>query len=82
MSSIDPKDARQGRKGRPVLIVLIVALLLVGIAAFGMGIFGASQPDENIGGPEAADVDTSPQAPAETEPGVVSPDETPPAPSN
>lgn len=80
MSPIDPKDRRERNKGRPVLYVLIAALVLVLIAGFGMGLFGASQPDENIGGPEAADVETAPQAPAETDEVVVSPGDTPPAP--
>lgn len=64
MSQIDPTRARQGRKGSRVLIILIAALALALIGGLGMGLFGASEPDENIGSPEAGDVSTAPAAPA------------------
>lgn len=85
MSNIDPNKARQGPKGRPVLLVLIAALVLALIAFAGMGLYGGSQPDENIGGVEAGDVETAPAAPpAGGADGatVVDPADTPPAPAN
>lgn len=83
MSKIDPKDARQGSRGRPVLIVLVAALALALLAALFMGVFGASQPDENIGGPDAAGVETSAPPPEDgaAPGGTVTPGETPPAPA-
>lgn len=90
MSKIDPNEARQGKKGRPILIVLIAGLALAIIAFIGMGIFGASQPGENIGGPEDAGISTQSTAPATGGTGstTVTPGETPnspppaPAPAN
>jgi hypothetical protein len=43
---IDPKDARQGRKGTPMLMVLIVALILAAIAWFGVEMFGQATAPE------------------------------------
>lgn len=48
MSRMDPEDARQGRKGVPVLRVLIIALLLCVVAAAGMAVYGSMQPDDNL----------------------------------
>jgi hypothetical protein len=48
MSRMDPEDARQGRKGVPVLRVLIIALLLCLVAAAGMAVFGSMQPDDEL----------------------------------
>lgn len=85
MANIDPKDARQGKKGQPILIVLVAALALAVIAFIGMGFYGGSLPDENIGTPEEAGVSTEPATPAETPAGgapagVVTPEEAPAAP--
>lgn len=85
MSKIDPTDARQGKKGRSVLIVLIAGLALALVAFVGMGIFGASQPDENIGSAEDAGISTESAAPAQ--PSVnntvtVDPSTSAPAPAN
>lgn len=90
MSKLDPNEARQGKKGTPVLIVLIAGLALAVIAFIGMGFFGASQPDENIGGPGDAGISTESAAPAGggADGATVTPSETPaspppaPAPAN
>lgn len=76
MSQIDPTRARQGRKGSRVLIILIAALALALIAGLGMGLFGASEPEENIGGAANSGVSTEPAAPA-TGGGTTSPTVTP-----
>ena len=55
MSRMDPEDARQGKKGTPVLRVLISALILCAIVAVGMAIYGWAMPDATIG----SDVGTS-----------------------
>lgn len=85
MAKLDPNEARQGKKGTPVLIVLIAGLALAIVAFIGMGLFGASQPDENIGTAEDAGISTESAAPAEPGAGgatTVSPSATPPAPSS
>ena len=51
-------EARQGRRGRPVLVVLVVALVLAAIAWWGAEIYGMiinPGPSEEISriGPEA-----------------------------
>ncbi|HWD14155.1 hypothetical protein [Pseudochrobactrum saccharolyticum] len=40
MKEIPPQKARQGRKGRPVLIVLISSLIIVLLAWVGAEIYG------------------------------------------
>jgi hypothetical protein len=86
MSQIDPKDARQGKKGTPILIVLVAGLALAVIAFIGMGIYGGTQPGENIGGPEDAGISTESAAPdtsgAPASGATATPGETPAAPSN
>lgn len=85
MSSIDPNEPGRRKKGKPVLIVLIAGLALAIVAFIGMGIFGASQPDENIGSPEDAGISTesaAPAAPAASGTTTVSPSATPAAPAN
>lgn len=52
MTPLDPEDARQGRKGTPVLRVLIAALVLCVIGAFGMGAYAWIMPDQSL--PEAS----------------------------
>jgi hypothetical protein len=47
---IDPKRARQGRKGRPVLLVLIAALVLALIAWGVAEIFGEATDPANPAG--------------------------------
>ncbi|WP_152046096.1 hypothetical protein [Aureimonas psammosilenae] len=48
MSRMDPQDARQGRKGTPVLRILIIALVLAVIAGIGMAIYGSVLPDQTL----------------------------------
>ncbi|GGD27785.1 hypothetical protein [Aureimonas glaciei] len=48
MSRMDPEEARQGRKGTPVLRILIIALLLCVVAAAGMAVYGSMQPDDDL----------------------------------
>lgn len=47
---LDPQRARQGRKGRPVLVILIVALVLVAIAWGAAEIFGEATDPANPAG--------------------------------
>ncbi|MDM7852493.1 hypothetical protein [Pseudochrobactrum kiredjianiae] len=41
MKEIPPQKARQGGKGRPVLIVLISSLIIVALVWFGAEIYGS-----------------------------------------
>ena len=48
---IDENKARQGRQGRPVLVVLVVGLILALIVWWGVGMFGeAIAPEDPVGG--------------------------------
>lgn len=48
---VNATEARQGRKGTQVLMVLIVALVLAGIVGWAVGIFGAAiEPETTVGG--------------------------------
>lgn len=48
---IEANKARQGPPGRPVLIVLIAALILAAIVWFGVGMFGSAiEPSDPVGG--------------------------------
>lgn len=42
MKDIPPQKARQGKKGRPVLIVLISSLIIVGLVWLGAEIYGST----------------------------------------
>lgn len=64
---IDAEDARQGKKGTPVLRVLIIALALAVVAFIGMGIYGKMLPDENIPGSAAGGDTSTTTAPASTD---------------
>lgn len=81
--NIDPTRARQGRGGSRVLIILVAALALALVAFVGMGFFGASQPDENIGSVEESGATTDPASPATPPAGgsTVEPADTPAAPA-
>ncbi len=41
MKEIPPQKARQGKKGRPVLIVLISSMIIVALVWFGAEIYGS-----------------------------------------
>jgi len=46
MKKVNPTDARQGREGKPVLVVLLVSLAAAVLVWIGMEIFGnAIEPD-------------------------------------
>lgn len=50
---VNPTEARQGRRGTNVLVILVVALLLALLVWFGVGLFGtAIEPasEDQIGG--------------------------------
>jgi hypothetical protein len=47
---LDPKRVRQGRKGRPVLLVLIAALVLAVIAWGAAELFGEATDPQNPAG--------------------------------
>jgi cytoskeletal protein RodZ len=73
---IKPTEARQGRRGWQVLVILICALILVGIVWWGVGIYGtAIEPDEPVGGePAEQPEEMTPTQPAEpTEPEATPP---------
>lgn len=63
MAELNTTKARQGRTGRPVLYVLIGGLALALIVFAGLGVYGSSQPNENIGGIENSGVSTAPASP-------------------
>lgn len=48
MSDIEPENARQGKKGTPVLLVLIAGLVLAVIAFLGLGAYGWFLPDSDL----------------------------------
>lgn len=51
---VDERDAKQGRRGVQVLIILVSALILVGIVWWGVGIYGSAiEPEEPVGGQPA-----------------------------
>lgn len=50
MEKTPTEKVRQGSTGRPVLYVLLAALALCLIVFAGLGLYGGSLPDQNIGG--------------------------------
>ncbi len=44
MKELSPKDARQGRKGRHVFVILIVSLILALIVWAAVGFYGSQIP--------------------------------------
>lgn len=48
MTNLDEDRAKQGRRGTPVLMILIAALALCAIVFVGLGFYGASQPDSSL----------------------------------
>ncbi|MBP0615692.1 hypothetical protein [Jiella mangrovi] len=76
MTNLNDENARQGRSGRPVLVVLIAALALCVIVFVGLQFFGASEPNSDLDGSgtaasEAAPAQNSAQSSDDT---VVQPD--------
>ncbi|MGY6707943.1 MAG: hypothetical protein ACXIVF_06410 [Rhizobiaceae bacterium] len=66
---VKPTEARQGRRGTQVLIILIVGLLLALLVWFGVGLYGtAIEPDtqDQIGGDPVEQ--SGEETPAVTEP--------------
>ncbi|MFN4272271.1 MAG: hypothetical protein ACK4F5_05630 [Aliihoeflea sp.] len=48
---IKPTEARQGRSGSQVLVILICGLILAAIVWWGVGLYGeAIEPDDPVGG--------------------------------
>ncbi len=64
MTKLDEDRAKQGRRGTPVLMILIVALALCAIVFVGLGFYGASQPDSSL---DNAGKPAGEMAPAQTE---------------
>ena len=77
MTRMDPEDARQGKKGTPVLKVLIAALILCAIVAIGLVFFAKSTPEQAISSPSAS----STSAPASND-ATTTPTPATPAPAN
>lgn len=51
---VSPQEARQGRKGLPVLAVLVIALALALVVWWGVGLYGeAIEPADPVGGAPA-----------------------------
>ena len=48
METQEPERARQGKKGTPVLMVLVVALILCVVLFVGFGASGWFQSDDNL----------------------------------
>lgn len=60
MTKLDEDSAKQGRRGTPVLMILIVALALCAIVFVGLGFYGASQPDSSLDNAGQTSVETLP----------------------
>lgn len=73
MSNINAKDAKQGRSGRNVLVILVAALALCLVVFAGLGIYGSVLPDQNVGGAENSGVSTAPATPTSTPQTTVTP---------
>ncbi|MCE7026718.1 hypothetical protein [Jiella avicenniae] len=74
MTKLDEERARQGRRGTPVLMILIVALALCAVLFVGFQIYNANAPDSAL-----ENAEQSGAAPAQSEANtndatVVSPD--------
>lgn len=75
MAKLDSDPARQGRKGTPILLILIVALVLCVILFLGFGATGWFESDPNLSNANKAEEVQAPPA-AGSAPGdstVVSP---------
>lgn len=51
MTTVHSEQARQGGRGRRVLIILLVALVLAGLAAIVLELFDRDAVDADIGAP-------------------------------
>lgn len=80
MTRMDPEDARQGKKGTPVLKVLIAALILCAIVAIGLTFFAKSTPEQAISSPSVGDTSGT-SAPSSTD-ATTTPTPAAPAPAN
>jgi len=79
MTRLDPQDARQGKKGTPVLKVLIAALVLCVIVAIGLALFAKATPESAI---PAASVGNNPSSSAAPSDATTTPTPATPAPAN
>ncbi|WP_157944567.1 hypothetical protein [Mangrovicella endophytica] len=78
MPRLEPDKARQGNKGTPVLMILIIGLALAVVAFIAVQFYGQTLPEESLGTPAAteagegstggteAGVDTTGTPPADT----------------
>ncbi|HEY9055805.1 MAG TPA: hypothetical protein VIN77_01520 [Aurantimonas sp.] len=48
MSNLEPEQVRQGKKGTPVLLILIAGLVLALIAFLAVGAYGWFLPDSDL----------------------------------
>ena len=83
MAKLDTDKARQGQKGTPILLILIVALVLCVILFLGFGASGWFESDPNLSNANGAgEVQTSPAGTTPSDATVVSPNapEQPPSP--
>jgi hypothetical protein len=80
MTRLDPEEARQGKKGTPVLKVLIAALVLCAVVAIGLTFYAGSSPDSAVPATVGNEAGSSP-APAPTD-GTTTPTPATPAPAN
>jgi cytoskeletal protein RodZ len=69
VEKLTPTEARQGRKGTNVLVVLIVALILAAVVWWGVGIYGSAiEPENPVGGAPAEQGLETTQPPATDQP--------------
>lgn len=66
MTRLDPEEARQGKKGTPVLGILIAALVLCAIGAVGMAGYAWMMPDQSL--PKATTEEGGVQTPPAAQP--------------
>ncbi|MBO0904856.1 hypothetical protein [Jiella sonneratiae] len=60
MTRLDEERARQGRRGTPILMILIAALALCAIVFVGVQFYGASEPDASLDDGSKTATDTAP----------------------
>lgn len=76
MARMRPEDTRPGRKGTPVLLVLLGALTLCIIVFIGLGFYNWYLPDATLEPGVEADIDASvtPEGGEAADGGLVTPD--------